>query len=57
LFLKYFLNLLLVNLLLLVSLEKKFIYKELNYFLKVRNNILKENNLVNKNIRNIFVLL
>lgn len=30
--------------------------KEKIYFLKVKNNILKENNLVNKNIRNIFVL-
>jgi len=47
---------LLVNLLLLANLEERSIYKELNCFLEVRNNILEEDNLANKAIGNVFAL-
>ena len=47
---------LLVNLLLLVSLEEKFTYKELDCFLEVGGNILDRDDLVDIVARNRFVL-
>ena len=50
---------LLINLLLLVSLEKKFTCRELNYFLKVGNkkfNVLENNNLANEATSDVFAL-
>ena len=46
----------LVNLLLLASLEEKSIYGELAYFLGVEDNSLDRDNLVDKAIRDKFVL-
>ena len=58
-FLRDFLYSLLINLLLLVSLEKKFTCRELNYFLKVGNkkfNVLENNNLANEATSDVFAL-
>ena len=48
--------LLLVNLLLLASLEKKYTCKELDCFLEVEDDMLENNDLTNKAIRDVFVL-
>ena len=51
--------LLLVNLLLLASLEEKSTYRELDYFLKVGDkklDVLEDNNLVDKAVGDIFTL-
>jgi len=48
--------LLLINLLLLANLKKKSIHEKLDCFLKVENNILKEDNLVDEAARDIFAL-
>ena len=53
---RYFLYLLLLNLLLLANLEEKFIYKELDCFLVVENNILEGNDLVDEATGDIFAL-
>ena len=55
-FLRYFLHLLLVNLLLLANLEEKSIHGELNCFLEVEDDSLKEDNLVDKATRDISAL-
>ena len=57
LFLRCFLYLLLVNLLLLANLEKKFNHKELDCFLKVVNDILEGNDLMDKVTKDVFALL
>ena len=57
LFLRYFLYLSLVNLLLLANLEKRSTYGELDCFLGAGKNMLEGNGLVNKATRDIFVLL
>ena len=51
-----FLCLLLINLLLLANLKKKSIHEKLDCFLKVENNMLKEDNLVDEAVRDIFAL-
>ena len=40
----------------LASLKEKFTCRELDYFLEAKNNILEEDNLMNKAIRDIFAL-
>ena len=53
---RYFLYLLLVNLLLLASLEKRFTCRELDCFLRVEDDDLKEDDLVNEATGDIFAL-
>ena len=48
--------LLLVNLLLLANLKKRSIYRKLDYFLEVRDNVLEEDNLVDEATEDIFAL-
>ena len=56
-FLRHFLHLLLVNLLLLASLEKRSTCRVLSYFLRVKNvNDLEKEFLVDKTTGNVFVL-
>ena len=57
LFLKCFLCLLLVNLLLLANLEERSTHEELDCFLKVENNVLEEEDLVDEATWDIFALL
>jgi len=56
LFLKCFFHLSLVNLLLLASLEEKFIYRELDCFLGAENKGLDGDDLVDEATRNVFAL-
>ena len=56
LFSKHFLYLLLVNLPLLASLEKRSTYGELDCFLEVENNVLEGKKLIEEATRNMFVL-
>ena len=55
-FSRYFLYLLLVNLLLLASLEERSTYRELDCFLQVGDDSLEKDNLADKATRNIFAL-
>jgi len=56
LFSRYFLYLLLVNLLLLANLEERSTYRELDCFLRVGNNILEGVDLVGEVTGNMFAL-
>ena len=56
LFSRYFLHLLLVNLLLLASLEKRSICRKLNYFQRIKYESLKGDNVVDKATRDVFAL-
>ena len=55
-FLRCFLYSLLVNLLLLANLEERFTYGELDCFLGVGDNVLEEDDLIDKAVRNVFAL-
>ena len=56
LFLRHFLCLLLVNLLLLANLEERSTHEKLDFFLEVENNMLKDNDLVDEATENVFAL-
>ena len=53
---RYFLHSLLANLPLLANLEKRSTHKELDWFLGVEDNMLEENSLVDKAVRDMFAM-